>query len=197
MSNYLFPTLRGMSPKITKTPTHNTLRKVSQNGTEVRAKLMAYPRYQYKLSFEYLLDNGDQDSDLRTLLGFYNQRGGSFDNFLLLDKSDCTANNQPFAKGDGIKTTFRLVKNYGGFVEPLYGVDTSSTIFVDGKKATNVTINIEGTVVFNTPPAVGADLSWSGIYYHRVVFDEDSNDFDQIFSGLWELSTIKLMSDRG
>jgi hypothetical protein len=157
---------------------------------------MAYPRYQYKLSFEYLLDNGDREDDIQTLMGFYNRVGGSFDNFLLLDPSDNITTNQVFAIGDGVNTKYRLVKNYGGFIEPIYGVDTSTVkTYVNGA-LTSSSVSVEATVTFSSPPAVGKELSWSGRHYYRVIFDEDSNDFDRILSGLWELQSIKLLSVR-
>lgn len=183
---------------MTKTPTHNTLRKKAQNGSEVRASLRAYPLYTIKLSFNYLFDASSKDSDLRTLMGFYNQVHGSFDNFLLLDKDDCTTYRQTFGVGDGSTTKFRLAKNYGGFMEPLYGIDKDTAIlYTNGGQITGVTPYTDGYVIYNTAPQLGAILSWSGTHYYRCIFDDDSIDFDRMFSKLWSTGDIKLFTERG
>lgn len=198
MSEQLFPTLMGMDSAITKTPVHNTSRKVAQNGGEVRAKLQAYPRYKFKLTFNYLkdLDNSYQDDDLRLLMGFYNRMGGSFDNFLLHDKSDDTATDQLFAVGDGVTTTYQLVKKYGGFVEPIFGANLPTISVLVDRIPVPYSISNSCVVQFLSPPPVGAKLTWSGMYYFRVLFDEDSNDFESMFSGIWTLNSLKLISER-
>ena len=195
MSNLILPSLKGMAIDMTRTPTHSTLRKKSQNMSEVRASLVAYPLYSIKLAFNYLLDQSAKDSDLRTLQGFYNRVHGSFDNFLVLDKWDNSVYRTNFAVGDGTTKQFRLAREYGGFIEPLYGVDPDSvTIYINGTETDAFTPSVDGYVVMNTAPKIGDIVSWSGIFYTRCIFDEDSVDFVRMYSDVWTCGEMKLWS---
>jgi hypothetical protein len=44
-----------------------------------------------------------------------------------------------------------------------------------------------GVLVFEQAPAVAATLSWSGQYYWRCRFLQDSADFKRLMQGLWQL----------
>lgn len=202
MSDLIFPTLRGMDSALTKTPTHNTLRvKSPLTGYEVRGKLRAYPLYAFKLTFNYLLDKlNDKNSDLKTLMGFYNRVGGSFDNFLLQDPDDNTVTNQVIGIGDGTTNVFHLVKTMGEYTEPVYGVIPNDIeIYINSVRTTLVTVNTHGTVSFGSGQVPHMDdvISWSGPFYYRVIFDEDSNDFERLFRGVWDLKDLKFLTDRG
>jgi hypothetical protein len=77
--------------------------------------------------------------------------------------------------------------------------DTHSTplIYIGGVLKTTPTdysIGSTGLVTFTSPPASAAVLTWTGTYYRRVRFEEQSLSAERIFSGLWEANSIPLLS---
>lgn len=52
----------------------------------------------------------------------------------------------------------------------------------------------DGLLSFNKAPASGATITWSGIYYYRCRFADDTQDFSQFLAQLYELKALKLRS---
>src|SRR3954462_2704892 len=65
-------------------------------------------------------------------------------------------------------------------------------------QSTNVTgysIDSLGVVTFNTAPANSTVLAWSGKYYFRCRFSDDSlSELTQIFTNIWQVASIKFQS---
>ena len=120
MSNAVFPALPGLSADFKRAPMFKTQVKETVSGREFRGQLMLSPRYTYEASFEFLRDLRQGYDELRTLLGFFNARGGAFDDWLFLDPDDSVAAAMPFGTGDGATTQFQLVRTLGGFTEPVF-----------------------------------------------------------------------------
>lgn len=118
MSNDVFPALPGLMWGTTRTPIWATKVLTASSGRELRASFQSYPRYRYLMKYEFLRERGGH-AELQSLLGFFNQMGGSLDSFLFQDDSDYTATDQALGVGDGTTSEFRLVREYGGFVEPV------------------------------------------------------------------------------
>jgi len=122
MSNAIFPTLPGLAFDVGKSPMFSTDIKTSVSGRELRRSNWVHPIYQISLTFEFLRDDSVFD-ELKTLLGFYMQRQGSFDSFLFHDPDDYWVFNQQFGTGDGVTTQFQMVREYGGFSELVSNVN--------------------------------------------------------------------------
>lgn len=195
MSDAIFPTLPGLDWDVSKTPEFYTITKTSPTGLDVSAVLAAYPRWHFSLSYAFLRDDGTTTGELQQLVGFFLQRYGNVDDFLYLDPSDNTATNQVISIGDGVTKQFQLCRNYGGFVEPVYGVVSGTPkIAVDGVLTTDISISSKGLVTFNTAPAVNAVISWSGKYYYRVKFNDTSTEFNNFLYKLWEAKKVEFTS---
>lgn len=195
MSSAIFPTLPGLSWGSRKTPVWKTVTHESISGMELRVALMTYPRYRISLSYEFLRAGGGL-AELQTLIGFFNQRRGSWDDFLWLDVDDCTASGVVFGAGTGTKTTFALARSFGGFLEPVQDFVSAPVIKVNGVvKATPGDYSISnGMVIFSVAPAVGAALTWSGQFYKRVRFEKDEAEFEQFLKDLWSAKKIELIT---
>lgn len=196
MSDEIFPKLIGISWDITKTPEFYTISKTSPSGVDVVASLSGYPRWNFTLSYEFLRDTGT-DGELQKLVGFFLQRRGNVQDFLLLDDTDHIIENpQNIGVGDGKTTEFQLIRNYGGFIEPVFGTVSGTVhIFGGGIEITDgVTINAKGLVTFATAPTSGTVLSWTGEFYYRVRFKESSVEFSNFAYKLWEAKTVELVS---
>lgn len=196
MSNEVFPQLIGLEWPVSKTPKHNNLNQKTATGMSKRLSLSSYPIWTFELSFAYLSDTGSQTDDVHTLIGFFNARHGSWDDFLFDDVTDNTVSNEGFGVGDGVTNQFQLVRSYGGNVEPVIGgVNGDPAIMVKGVALIpgSYTISTTGLVTFtSSAPPAGAKLTWSGQFYYRVHFVQDQATFENFMKGGWQNSKLEL-----
>ena len=195
MSDVVFPTLPGLKWGVKKTPVWKTITHESVSGMELRATLMTYPRYRIALAYEFLRA-GNGLTELQDLVGFFNARRGSWDDFLWLDPDDKDANASSFGTGDGSTKTFVISRGYGGFREPVQDFVTAPSIYVGGGLKTSpahYTITA-GKCTFVTAPSAGVDLTWTGQFYRRVRFAKDETEFEAFMKDLWSASKIEFIT---
>lgn len=126
MSNAVFPILRGVKKGSRyKTPIFKTKVQTTVSDRELRTSYSSYPRWQFSLAFEYLRAS-QQYQEWQALLGFFLQRSGDFDSWLYDDPDDDQVVAQEIGVGDGSTTQFQLVRNMGGFVEPILNPDVDT-----------------------------------------------------------------------
>jgi uncharacterized protein (TIGR02217 family) len=132
---------------------------------------------------------------LQTLIGFYNARQGQFDDWLYSDPDDSSVTAQQFGVGDGVTTSFQLVRTFGGFSEPVTAlVSTDFPVYVNGTATGAVAATLTGVVTFTTAPAAGALLTATFSYYWRVRFDDLDLTLDKMMGGLWSSGDISFTS---
>ncbi len=216
MSNAIFPTLQGLKIDISRAPEFVTKIQTATSGREGRASFTATPKWKYKLQFEFLRQgqlDGATHSELHTLMGFFMQRRGSFDSFLYQDQDDYSCDNQLIGVGDGVTTSFQVVRTLGGFTEPVCNVQSivvSSSMWTAGGGSMwtsgsnpmwlgggGYTLSQNGMLTFATAPAVGVNVYWSGTYYYRARFADDSLSFDQFLRRFWEAKTVEFVASLG
>jgi hypothetical protein len=122
MSDDVFPTLPGLKWGTVKAPIWSTKVLTAASGRETRGSFQTYPRWRFTLAYEFLRGANGFD-ELQQLAGFFNQRGGSFDNFLYRDPADYTVADQALGVADGTTLEYRFVRSLGGFVEPVLAPD--------------------------------------------------------------------------
>jgi uncharacterized protein (TIGR02217 family) len=200
MSQAVFPSLPGLKWDVLKAPSWSTKVQRSVGGKELRAAFYSAPIYTWTLSYE-ILRQASAFQELQTLVGFFNARQGMFDSFLFADPSDSSVTTQNFGTGDGVKTAFQLVRDYGagGFTgrENVYDLAGAPSIFVNGvlkTVTTDYTVSASGVVTFVAAPAAAAALTWTGSYYWRVRFDLDQAEFNNFLSQLWEAKKITFVT---
>ena len=196
MSNLLFPTLRGLTYPIGKTPHWNTITQESVSGVKKFLQCYSYPYYTFNLSFSYLSDDNLRTDDVHSLMSFYNKLGGAGQDFLFADPlfEDNRCVKQVFGVGDGEKTTFRLLHQYGTFVEPVFGIANKPRIFINDVETTAFTWDETGLITFTNAPANNAKVAWTGRWFYRCHFQNDEAEFQQIFYGGWSLEELVLES---
>jgi hypothetical protein len=146
MGNALFPKFLGAAFSIVKTPRFNTLIQESASGKELRLALQAMPRWQITLTYEYLharqrylssdampdrsaLVGNPTDNvsnDWAALAGFFAARRGAYDDFLLDDQDEdpvVDGANGKVGTGDGVTTSFQLVRQLASFTEVIQNVN--------------------------------------------------------------------------
>lgn len=207
MSELLFPTLRGLTYPIQKIPHWKTLQNRTVSGVKKFVQLYTYPYYEFRLSFSYLGDTDSQSDDIHTLAGFYNKMGGAGVDFLYADPlvEPNSVKDQEFGITDGITNEWQLVRNYGGFVEPVFGIleapviyareDSTGTI-IPLVSGTHYTLTSTGLFILQLEGIVpfGYRLFWTGKWYYRCHFAEDEAELEQIFYGGWALEELTLES---
>lgn len=199
MSNAVYPVLPGLAWPVRRTPLWKTKIGGTPSGREFRSSSMLYPRYRIGLQYEFLRSQAAL-AEFQSLFGFFNARGGAFDDFLFSDPSDCTASGQLFATGNGSMKDFQLMRTLGGHAHPVYDVDTSQGLPQVWKAGSlqstpaHYTISSTGMVSFGTAPANGQALTWSGRYYWRCRFEADELPFEQFLDQFWKTGEVRLIS---
>jgi uncharacterized protein (TIGR02217 family) len=127
------------------------------------------------------------EAELGVLLAFFRARRGAARGFRLRDPTDFSSNgmtgapglaDQLLGTGDGVRSTFALVKHYGGdsdgqvrrITRP---VAASLRVSIDGAAATGWTLEHGGIVTFAAPPATGAQVLAGFLFDVPVRFAED------------------------
>lgn len=195
MSNEVFPTLAGLKWATVKAPEFSTRVKRSVSGYEVRISDRIYPTYQIKLQFEFLRSNA-AFQELQQIIGLFLRHKGSGDSFLLLDPDDSVANSQAFGAGTGVQTDYALVGAWAGFAQPVRHIKSISSMTA-ARVEVPYTLLSTGLVRFGSAPASGAVLRWSGEYYHRCRFADDSIGPRQLMEQIWELGQCDLVGALG
>lgn len=217
MSNLLFPKIRGLAWTIVKTPTFSTEIQESLAGREVRVQNFQNPIWEFTLTYEYLLNDPksrdeNEQTPLETLVGFFLARGGQFDDFLL-NESDLTGrledsvySGQPIGTGDGLTTSFQIVRNIGGFLEAVQNpMNQTATVYLNGIakiQGTDYTI-ANGVVTFSSAPSPGVSITSDFIALQRVRFDvgnsrsgKEGLEFSNFYFNLYECKEVQLISVR-
>lgn len=183
----------------TKTPIWSTKVQKSVSGRELRAGYFSYPLWKFSLSYEVL--RAGAFSELQQLVGFFNARQGSFDSFLYQDPEDHVVANQAFGIANPSQSQYQLVRDLGGFVEPVIaphfsgsGKPIISVGSVVKTEAVDYTISSTGLVTFLTNLTGGQPLTWTGEFYYRCRFLQDSADFERMLHQLWVLKKIEFQS---
>ncbi len=198
MSNAVFPALRGFTYPVIKKAVFSNITQESVSGIKKRIANWTYPRWQYEIPAEFLLDGQGGVEDLQTLVGFFLSRQGSFDSFLFDDPDDDFIAGQELASGDGATRAFQLVRAYGGFGEPMYNIKEApvAVVYLNGAAQASSAYSIgytdSGLLTFSAAPAAGVVISADFGYYRRCRFQEDTSEFDKFMNQLWEHKGIKI-----
>ena len=189
----IYPDLLGLSFGSVKTPEFKTNIKQSLSGYEARTTLRTYPLWNFQLSYEFLRTD-TTINELKALVGFYLQCKGSYDTFLYKDAYDNVITNQIFGIGNGSSKNFQLIRDFGGFVDLIQAPDTSTlNVMINGVTTTAYTVT-NGVIIFNTAPANGATLSWSGNFYFPCRFTNDELELTHFMRDLWEAKKVNFVS---
>src|ERR1700743_2118205 len=204
MSNSIFPIpslpngSRGWP--VNKYPLFNTIVESPVSGRgETRISTTPYARWNFELTFPLVKGTfNDATSYLNQLVGFYMQMQGQANSFLFNDPQDNTISNSApatFGLGDGSTKVFQLTRPIGNYQDIIQNLNGTPTIYVNGASTTAFTIDSLGVVTFTTAPANSAVLAWSGGYYFRCRFSDDSlSELSQVFTNTWQLAQIKFQS---
>lgn len=216
MSNAVYPDIGGgaggigpaKDASIHLAPIFDTVKQTATSGYEIRSDKYAFPLYNITVGYALLLDDDSLDSNAadpgdptdrwRRIYGFWLARQGAKDSFLLSVPWDKKVTDQLFGVGDGLTQAFQLVRTAGAgqvFDEPVSNVNVLTNLKKNGVAQANpadYTISTTGLVTFTSAPAVGHTLTWTGTYYYRCRFTDDTQDFEQFQHNYWKLGQVKM-----
>jgi uncharacterized protein (TIGR02217 family) len=199
----VFPLLPGEEFVASKSPTFSTGVKRAASGREVREAYWSAPLYEFKITHEFLRNlTGWQE--LESLIAFFNGRQGKYGFFYYYDPEDQQVAGIGLGVGNGSQTTFQLLRTRGvttpyATTEPVYAVWNPSggvsgvnplSVSVGGvvQSPTTYTISPWGLLTFNTAPANGQTITWTGCPLYVCRFDQDDLELVQLASLLWTQS---------
>ena len=169
------------------------------SGREVTSPFWIYPLREFELTFEGLNSAASQFQGLAPALkqaldGFWNQVYGGAVTFLFDDEEDDTVTNGNIGTGDGVTTTFPLVRYLGTWAEPVGQVNTISQIAVNGTPTVAYTILQPNAIVFTSAPAAGAAITGSFTYYWQCRFKDEFIDFEEFVNQLHAMGSLKFQT---
>jgi len=148
MATNVLPSLAGLGFNVTRTPVWDTTVQQAISGKETRVARQTYPRWKWELTYS-VLRSGAAYGELQQLAGFFNALQGMFDTFLYQDADDNRVTGQGIGTGDGVTTTFQLVRSFGGFAEPVLAPanPVGTQVYLNGVPQTSgVSLNPWGVV---------------------------------------------------
>ncbi len=193
----IFPILPGQTFPVTKSPVWSTQVATAGSGRERRRKQWSYPKWRFKITHDVLRD-GASFGELQRLWAFFNAKAGQYGEFSYFDAADCTVADQQFGTGDGITTSFQLMRTISAgsmtFSEPVRSIAGLPVIKINGTATSAFTLGANGQIIFASPPGAGATLSWSGQFMFLVRFEQDELEAEQMMQSLWSQGGLTLVT---
>ena len=185
MSYNTFPALAGLGWDIKKRPMFSTAKEISASGARFHTARWPIPHYEFDLAFNYL-SQADRDA----LEAFYNGQSGAAFPFLL----SVTNDNAQTAKAcsgtaDGTNKIFQMPL-------PAQAQVVTSALFDNGSAAGAATVSASGLITFTTAPLAGHAITWTGTYAYLVNFKDDTEEFNQMMSQMYEVQQITMETYR-
>lgn len=200
MSNSVLPVLVGLKWDVLQAPAFKTGVHEAVSGKEVTFQFMQYPNWEFETSYEVLRADS-VNLELQKLCGFFLQHGGRFDSWLYPNPRDNSVTDYQFALRDGTTIKFQLTRSFGAggftFVEPVQNVNVLTNIKSNGVAISNpadYTIDTLGVVTLTAAGTPGHALTWTGTYYYRCRFLNDTAEFREFMRDLYELKKLTFRS---
>lgn len=159
-------------------PEFNTRIVELANGRERRNAQWSNARHKYTIPF-----NNITKDEYRAIKQMFYSAKGMNNQFRHIDVLDDTAEDASFGVGDGVRTSFQLMKISevdGVFYERrVYAIRKGSTpvVMVNGAPATATFDFLRGIVIFASAPPDGSELTWTGEFDVWVRFNQDDLPF--------------------
>jgi uncharacterized protein (TIGR02217 family) len=148
------------------------------------------------------------EAEVGLLLDFFRARRGPAVGFRFTDPFDCSSNgltgaptmlDQQIGVGDGVRTSFPLIKNYGAaeqmrrITRPKLG---SVTVAIDGADAGGWTVATGGVVEFEVAPVQGSEVTVGYLFDVPVRFADDRLEISRATVGAGDIATVPLVEIR-
>lgn len=217
----IFPTLLGLGWSVKRTDIWSTNLQENISGKQVGIGYWSSPKYQWELTYEFFRQgtiNQISYTEQQQLMAFFNQLSGRLKTFLFLDPDDFQVTQQLIDVGDGVKTTFTIVRSLPGqgAGEPILApdfdvvpasppgvtVNPTAAVYLNGvitttanySKYGNAAGSAPGILTFNPAPASNVAITASFWYYWPCRFDDDKMTFEKFVSTLYKNGKVSFTS---
>lgn len=180
-----------------RTPEFHTQRVEVASGLETSTPRWIYPRWHWRLTYLALGQAGHEYGDqLRPIEGFFLRHKGSGETFLFRDPEDHTITSQVVGTADGVTRKFQIIRNYGGFLEPIWEIRAGTLVVTNfGGSVMSGYTESQGLVQFAAPPhPENAQIRVTCEFYFRVRFTSDLQDFENFTYLLHTMREVRLQS---
>lgn len=199
MSDLVLPSLAGLGFDVVRTPVWDTNIHTALSGKETRMARQIYPRWKWELTYN-VLRSAATHNELQQLAGFFNARKGRFDTFLYRDADDNSVSAQILGQGTGSLASFALIRDFGGFKEPVLAPQTVSAVYIDGvAQPTGWSVSAWGTttpgvITFSSAPADNSVISADFSFYFPCRMSEDSVPFSLFIAQHYRVKKFSFIS---
>jgi uncharacterized protein (TIGR02217 family) len=194
-----FPALTALSWSTHVKPRFATDVTSRVSGRGSRRPRYAAALYDLELTYEALRSDAAH-LELQTIAGFVAAMQGRCEPFWLSPPGLAQALSEPLGIGDGVTTSFPLVRTFGTYSEPVAGTSGVSAVYVNGvtllPSAYSTTASYAPTIIFASPPPIGAAITADFGVLWLCRFSEDVIDIEGFMAMLFELQTLKLQTVR-
>ncbi|HXC40823.1 MAG TPA: DUF2460 domain-containing protein [Burkholderiales bacterium] len=170
------------------------------SGAEHRIALAMYPKHTFTHKYDVLRDDKSSMSpaspsdELKIIQGFWMRQGGRVKAWYYDNPNDRAVVDMQFGVGDGSTVAFQLTRTFGAggftFAEPVMNLNGAPIIKDNGVTktggGTDYTLSATGLVTFNSAPANGHSLTWTGAYYYRCRFADSMASYNEMMYALHE-----------
>lgn len=176
--------------------------KISQKNSGLESRNIA----QYHSKRQFLIATPSMSiNEGHELLGFFEARFGKAYSFRFRDPFDhkscapetaINAHDQEIGIGDGTKTQFQLVKNYGEYQRPIFLPKTESVQIAINNMSINqnsYSVSENGLVTFNGAPPSNAQITAGFEFDCKVRFDNENLEMVMEAKNVVRFNTIELI----
>lgn len=221
MSNAVFPTPIlaewDYTWPIKRSPLYSTIIQSPVNKIGcTHISLTPYTTWVYELDLAFLKGSGNSvggSSAFQTVVGFFGARRGSYDTWLYLDPFDNgidTSGNpivQSIGPGDGSTTVFEMTRTMGsGLIDLIQNWVSPPKVYVNGNllsgsifpsvSSGDYYIDQFGTITFTSAPGNTYPIVWTGQFYFRCHFQEDTlGSLQMDLSQIWSCRSLRFETE--
>ncbi len=188
---------------IKQTPVYESLIQKSASGRGyVRIPLRNFPLWKFNFNIGFMMGDATQDdSAWQQFTNFYMAVFGAASDWLFQHPFDYQVTGQVIGTGDGSTTEFTMFRTLvsGGAADLIQNFINPPTIYLNGEAqgTSPVVYSIDqyGTLTFVTPPGDGVVVSWTGEFYYRCHFINDSLDsMETMLQAIWSCEQLEFES---
>lgn len=199
MGNLVLQHIPGLTWPIGRTTNFKTLTASSLSNRVANLPIQQYATYTYSHVYELLRDDITV-SEIKALVGLFNACRGRFDSFLYSDPAFNQVTAEPFGTGDGTTVAFQVLATFQNSAGPgradiIQNFNGTPSFFNNGTLITSgVTLGPTGILTFTTPPVAAHALTWTGQFYQRCHFLNDTFTVQRFMNKWWQADQFTFQS---
>lgn len=201
-STLFFPVLPGLAWDVRKTPEFSNEVQEATSGKTTVLEYWPNPRWNFQCDFNYLRNDPKRAAggytELAKLVGLFLSCRGNSRAFLYRDPNDHAVRGQLIGTGDEANKNFQLVRDFGGFIEPIQNADpTALNIYVAGEKLASAdwTLSAQGIAALTAAPAAGAEVTADFEFYFLCKFIESKQEFSNWIHRVYKAQTVTFRTE--